>query len=128
VRGLMNEEYLRTKLNALERKLTELEDRIAQEEQESLMDEKRRIIENVHCRQEEVTDLLLKMIDSDEEVDITTVMSTLGLSDPELQYLVQELVDHNLLHYTSEGDADITEEGRNYIRFRDSIRSMGFID
>ena len=124
----MNEEYLRTKLNALERKLAKVEERINEEEQGLCMDGKRQTTGGIRSGHEEVTDLLLKLIDSDEELDILSVTSMLGLSGPELQYLIQELVDHNLLYYTPEGEADITKEGKNYIRFRDSIRSMGFID
>jgi len=124
----MSEEYLRTKLNALERKLAKVEERITPEEQKLCMDDKRQPMGGIRSSHEEVTDLLLKLIDSDEELDITSVTRMLGVSAPELQYLVQELVDHNLLYYTPEGEADITKEGKNYICFRDSIRSMGFID
>ena len=124
----MSEEYLRTKLNALERKLAKVEEKMTQEEQGLYMDDKRQPMEGARSGHEEVTDLLLKLIDSDEELDMTSVTNMLGLSGPELQYLVQELVDNDLLHYTPDGDADITNEGKNYIRFRESIRSMGFID
>ena len=124
----MSEEYLRTKLNALERKLAKVEEKMTQEEQGLYRDDKRQPTGGIRSGHEEVTDLLLKLIDSDEELDMTSVTSMLGLSGPELQYLVQELVDHNLLQYTPDGDADITDEGKNYIRFRESIRSMGFID
>ena len=124
----MNDNFVRDKIESLEKKLEDMERKLYNTRHDSILKDLNDIEKSVQCREEEITDKLLKMIDSNEEMDINIVTITLGISVPELQYLVGELVDHKLLKYTKDGDADITEEGKNYIKFRDSIRSMGFID
>jgi hypothetical protein len=128
VRGEMKETFVKDKIESLEKKLEDMERRYYTTRHHSILNDLNGIQKSVQCREEEITDKLLKMIDSDEEIDINIVTSKLGISIAELHYLVGELVDHNLLEYTKEGDADITQQGKNYIKFRDSIRSMGFID
>jgi hypothetical protein len=127
-RGVMNEYSINGKMDVLEKRLREIEQRIGNTDDQGIPKSMDDLQDTLLLKGEEITDKLLKLINSDQEIDIDGVTSSLGITVVELQYLVDELVEHKLLYYTSEGDADITDEGKNYIRFRESIRSMGFID
>ncbi len=62
---------------------------------------------------------LLKMIYSDEIMDVKTVTNKLGIPMDELESLVNKLIKHGLVKYISEYEAKITEEGLYYIQSKE---------
>lgn len=61
---------------------------------------------------------LLKMMYNDD-VNIDYALNSLKISENELMYLVDELVELGFLKYTSDDEAEITEEGISYLKWRE---------
>jgi len=61
---------------------------------------------------------LLKMIYLDD-IDLEFVVNNLGISENELKSLVDELVERGFLQFISDDEAEITEVGINYLKWRD---------
>ena len=61
---------------------------------------------------------LLKMMYNDD-VNIKRALNILELSENELMYMVDELVELGFLKYVSDDEAEITEEGISYLKWRE---------
>jgi hypothetical protein len=61
---------------------------------------------------------LLKMMYNDD-VNIKRALNILELSENELMYMVDELVELGFLEYVSDDEAEITEEGISYLKWRE---------
>jgi reverse gyrase len=61
---------------------------------------------------------LLKMMYNDD-VNLEYALNTLDLSEDELMYLVDELVELGFLKYISDNETEITEEGISYLKWRE---------
>jgi len=61
---------------------------------------------------------LLKMMYNDD-VNVKLALNTLDISENELMYLVDELVELGFLEYISDDEAEITEEGISYLKWRE---------
>ena len=62
---------------------------------------------------------LLKMMYSDD-IDTEYAVNNLDISEKELGYIVNELVELGLVHFISDDEAEITIDGIKYIKYRDS--------
>ncbi len=61
---------------------------------------------------------LLKMMYNDD-VNIKHALKILEISENELMYIVDELVELGFLEYISDDEAEITEEGISYLKWRE---------
>jgi len=61
---------------------------------------------------------LLKMM-YNQDVNSEYAIKTLEISENELMYLVDELVELGYLKYTADDEAEITEEGISYLKWRE---------
>jgi len=61
---------------------------------------------------------LLKMMYNDD-VNIKHALDILEISENELMYIVDELVELGFLEYISDDEAEITEEGISYLKWRE---------
>ena len=62
---------------------------------------------------------LIKMMYSDD-IDTEYAVNNLDISEKELGYIVNELVELGLVHFISDDEAEITIDGIKYIKYRDS--------
>lgn len=61
---------------------------------------------------------LLKMMYNDD-VNVNLALNTLNISENELEYLVDELIDLGFVKYTADDEVEITEEGISYLKWRE---------
>jgi hypothetical protein len=61
---------------------------------------------------------LLKIMYNDD-VNVKCALNKLDISENELIYLVDELVELGFLEYTADDEAEITEEGISYLKWRE---------
>jgi hypothetical protein len=61
---------------------------------------------------------LLKMMYNDD-VNVDYALKTLEISENELMFLADELVELGFLKYISDDEAEITEEGISYLKWRE---------
>ena len=61
---------------------------------------------------------LLKMMYKDD-INIKHALNILEISESEMMYMVDELVELGFLEYISDDEAEITEEGISYLKWRE---------